>query len=693
MLRSLMTAVTGVKAHQTMLDVTGHNIANVNTPGYKKDFTVFQDLLYQTSQGASGPGDNRGGINPAQVGLGVTVASIETIHTQGGKQETGNKSDMMINGDGFFVLKSGASTLFSRAGAFIRDESNNLVQSGSGYRVQGYKMERDPLNPQKFIRSSEISDINIPMGKKMEARGTTQVNFQCNLDARSNAFLPIGFEDSPYNDSPCGEWSRVKIEGVEYDLKFDTTATGKDGKGYLTVTLKNGDKDVSFTLDMKGVDESGRPRFEYKGGEIELPNSGTPSTKITPAYPKDPNDPKVDLGILKLGDLDIPMFPRMHYKYVELTRQKADKTEEKLKLLVEFDERPKTHAKDKKEVKMTVWEFDKDGNITANSKHEVNIKITQDGKFDVNPPIGLKFDTDPFNVDNAVRLQASESGNALEFRAAKSGVTPALDNTALYQEPGGSVVIGGFHQTKKTIFDCQGNPHTLEVNFKKITENRWRWEAFLVDSEGKTTSSQPCNTGESVGTAGTFGAHGELSFCRCGQYCDVETNKAEIDLPFSLDGGKNQKVTLSFGGNGDPMNGVTQFASETTTKAVYQDGYTMGVLKDYSIGKDGTITGVYTNDQKQPLYRVALATFANQQGLEKVGDAAFTATVNSGEANIDAADSNGKGTITGGALEMSNVDLTEEFTRLIISQRGFQANTRVVTTSDQILEEVVNLKR
>ena len=83
MLRSLMTTVTSVKAHQTMLDVTGNNIANVNTTGYKKNFTIFQDLLYQTTQGASGPGDNRGGINPSQVGLGVTVASIETIHSQG----------------------------------------------------------------------------------------------------------------------------------------------------------------------------------------------------------------------------------------------------------------------------------------------------------------------------------------------------------------------------------------------------------------------------------------------------------------------------------------------------------------------------------------------------------------------------------------------------------------------------------
>jgi flagellar hook protein FlgE len=119
----------------------------------------------------------------------------------------------------------------------------------------------------------------------------------------------------------------------------------------------------------------------------------------------------------------------------------------------------------------------------------------------------------------------------------------------------------------------------------------------------------------------------------------------------------------------------------------------MGVLNDYTVSQDGTIIGVYTNDQKQPLYRVALAQFTNPQGLEKVGDTMFKETVNSGMANINAAMVNGGGSIAGSTLEMSNVDLTEEFTRLIIAQRGFQANTRVVTTSDQILEEVVNLKR
>ena len=226
---------------------------------------MFQDLLYQTTQGATGPGANRGGINPVQVGLGVSVAAIETIHTQGPAQYTGNKSDMMINGQGFFVLRSGDSRLFSRAGAFVRDKENNLVQSGTGYRVQGYAMERDPLNPTKFIRGSELSDINIPMGKKMEPRATSLVDFQCNLDSRSSAYLPYGFPDLPYNEQ-CG-WpgnpsgvAKIKMDGIEYDMSFKTNLASADGKGYLTVVIENGGAKQELLFDMVGIN-GGKPQL------------------------------------------------------------------------------------------------------------------------------------------------------------------------------------------------------------------------------------------------------------------------------------------------------------------------------------------------------------------------------------------------------------------------------------------------
>lgn len=688
MLRSLMTAVTGVRAHQTMLDVTGNNIANVNTTGFKKDFTLFQDLLYQTTQGATGPGANRGGINPVQVGLGVSVAAIETIHTQGPAQYTGNKSDMMINGQGFFVLRSGDSRLFSRAGAFVRDKENNLVQSGTGYRVQGYAMERDPLNPTKFIRGSELSDINIPMGKKMEPRATSLVDFQCNLDSRSSAYLPYGFPDLPYNEQ-CG-WpgnpsgvAKIKMDGVEYDMSFKTNLASANGKGYLTVVIENGGAKQELLFDMVGID-GGKPRLAagvHAPAAPVFPGSNPP-VNMTVEY----DDATGGLKIKNPSGATVFQYglkADMRYASFKLKNGAAE-----IPVIAEFDEAPGqlkgTPAK------LRLWYPAVPATVPQTMVPlEAKIHFKPDGKFDFAEPITGTFPPD-FNANN-LKIKVVSEGMALAVTQAKDLANPAEPFDTLSQ-----INQGGFHQTKKEIFDCQGNPYTLEVNFKKLTENRWRWEAFLLDSEGKQVMAEGCEdgTGTSSGNAGSIvptPSSGELAFCGCGPIC--EPNDVELEIPFSLKGMTNSKIKLNFGGHGDKMNGITQFASETTTKAVFQDGYAMGVLQDFNVGVDGTISGAYSNGQIQPLYRVALATFTNQQGLEKVGDTAFIPTINSGDPNIDAADTGEKGSITASTLEMSNVDLTEEFTRLIISQRGFQANTRVVTTSDQILEEVVNLKR
>ena len=684
MLRSLMTAVTGVKAHQTMLDVTGNNIANVNTTGYKKDFTIFQDLLYQTTQGASGPGANRGGINPAQVGLGVSVAAIETIHTQGPAQYTGNKSDMMINGEGFFVLRSGDNRLYSRAGAFMRDAENNLVQSGTGYRVQGYKMERDPLNPKNYVRSSTLADINIPMGKKMEPRATTMVDYQCNLDSRSSAYLPYGFPDLPYNDK-CG-WpgnpsgvAKIKMDGVEYDMSFKTNLASTDGKGYLTVTVENGGVKQEIVFDMVGID-GGKPKLAAGTHNPAAPIfPGTnPPVAMTLAY----DDSTGGLKIKNPGGATVFEYNlKSGMRYTSFTlKNGADETP----VIAEFDEAPGALAGTPATLRMWYPNTGGTGMVPLSAK----VHFKPDGKFDFVEPIEGTLPAG-FNANN-LKIAVVSSGMGLAVQQAKDLANPAEPFNTLAQ-----ISQGGFHQTKQEIFDCQGNRYTLEVNFKKLTENRWRWEAFLLDAEGKQVTGEFCEDGTtSSGSSSAIvpsPSSGELAFCGCGPICDPL--EQEIEIPFSLKGMTNSKIKLNFGGHGDKMNGVTQYASETTTKAVYQDGYAMGVLQDFNVGVDGTITGSYSNGQIQPLYRVALATFANQQGLEKVGETAFIPTINSGEPNIDAADSGGKGSIKGATLEMSNVDLTEEFTRLIISQRGFQANTRVVTTSDQILEEVVNLKR
>ncbi len=750
MLRSLMTAVTGVRAHQTMLDVTGNNIANANTTGFKKDFTVFADLMYQASKYASAPADTRGGINPAQVGLGVSVAAIETIHTQGSASYTGNPSDMMIQNSGFFIYKNGDINYYSRSGATVRDANSNLVQSGTGYLLQGYKIEEDPLNPSSYVRATDLSNVNIPLGRKLEAKATSEIQYQCNLDSRSNSYLPYGFADLPYN-AYCG-WdgneygtAKVTMREKEYDLSFQTNLDSTDGTNYMYIEMAQGASTSRIYFDMIQVNNDETPRLALttesdsvvgyitgNGTFAETLDEGVTGTPVfqfpgsNPAtyFVAEYND---DTGELKLRDLTFygedgseltdgttsenvvanptifkyNMKENMNYNSFMLEGTvdvDGTPTNVSYRVIAEFDESVVSRSNPASELgrtsaTLTMWYYDNSGENEedwAMKKMEANVFFNADGTFDsVEWPNGAEF-PQGFNADN---FRINADGETLSFQTAQNLESPGDAWDTL-----GSIYQGGYHSTKQTIYDCDGNTHTLEVNFKKITENRWRWEAFLVNDDGTTSNITPTPSS------------GEIEFCGCGPVCNAVTGdstytrkgnnnsaypnaEVEINIPFSLEGVANSTVKLNFGGDGDAMLGVTQFASETTTKPIYQNGYAMGVLESYSIAQDGTVTGSYSNGKNIPMYRIALATFANEQGLEKIGNTMFKETTNSGVANIDPAEVNGKGTIMAQYLEMSNVDLTEEFTHLIIAQRGFQANTRVITTSDQILEEVVNLKR
>lgn len=851
MLRALFTAVTGVRAHQTMLDVTGNNISNVNTTGFKKDNTLFADLMYQANKYAAGAGDSRGGINPAQVGLGVSVSAIETIHTQGSAQYTGNAADMMIQDKGFFVYSDGNMQLFSRSGALTLDANSDMVMSGTGYKLQGYQYEETPLDG--YQQSSTLSTVNIPLGQKIDASATTRVDYQCNLDSRSNAYLSYGFADLPFNTSVgWGEntngTARITMGGTEYDMSFVTSFDGTanlDGSGvnYLNITLANGGAETVLTFDMTEIDSDTQlpklslPRINaqpdgadeaytlsatlgeetgsglcvgWLDNNMNFVNSldgdfgltGTPTQEeldtYIPIYQFPGQTPPqyfavqyndqtgaIRLRQLAFTDADgndisaqattaglaadlqneealagatIKANPavftynikdNMNYTYFQLSGAPSIATADvaegepvnvRYNFIAEFDESVSREAGtpsdlSKTSSKLTLWYYgysnadaagyaaDDGSAVQAMHKLEANVYFNANGTFDSvewidvnndNAPLGYRIvnGTLPngdaagpnFQIAIGTSSAASSKADTLNFKQAQNLDTPgALDNAGLWTIQG-TAYQGGYHSTKLTIYDDNGKEHTLEVAFKKLTENRWRWEAFLVEHNEQTGEYDLVNI---IPTPNS----GEIEFDGSGRISNAVTSdnqrrgvtdrfpnaEVEITIPFSLEGTPNSVVTLNFGGGvgagGSALDGVTQFASETTTKPVYQNGYTMGVLKNYSVAIDGTITGSYDNGVNLPLYRVALATFANEQGLEKVGDSMFQATVNSGNANIDGATTNGKGKIMSQYLEMSNVDLTEEFTHLIIAQRGFQANTRVVTVSDQILEEVVNLKR
>ena len=814
MLRSLMTAVTGVRAHQTMLDVTGNNIANANTTGFKKDATIFADLMYQANKYASGAGDTRGGINPAQVGLGVSVSAIETIHTQGSGSYTGNPSDMMIQDKGFFVYSDGNSQLFSRSGALVLDANSDMVMSGQGYKLQGYKMEETPL--EGYQQAADLSTVNIPLGQKIDAKATTRVDYQCNLDSRSDAYLSYGFADLPFNVTAGWKGNStgtaiININGTDYDMSFTTdfeaqTNADTSGVHYLDVTIANGDNSAVITFDMVNVDSTtGLPKLALPklnaptGTATAVTGSlavGTGSfvgwlspdmtfidnpADVAAATVQDVLDTYIPVyqlpgqvppeyvaaqyddatGSLKLRHVEFtPDDPAAPVLDTDSTNIKANPTlftyniKDNMKytsfqlegnstlegdddpthvgpynFIAEFDESITVGTSAPSELsktssKMTLWYYGLSNGDGADAtatrpaavhKLDATVYFNADGTFDsvewdsVNDdaPLGYRIVDDAdwgaanFRISAGQSSSTSSKTDTLVFEQAQN-----LDDPANKWNAQGTVYQGGYHATKLTIYDDNGKEHTLEVTFKKITENRWRWEAFLVEQNefGEDVLSNVIPSPSS----------GEIEFDGSGRISNAVTGtdspqrrgdgndrypnaEVELTIPFSLNGQPNSVLTLNFGGGvgsgGSALDGVTQFASETTTKPVYQDGYTMGVLKNYSVAQNGLITGAYDNGVNIPLYRVVLATFTNEQGLEKVGNTMFRASVNSGNPNIDGATTNGKGSIMSQYVEMSNVDLTEEFTHLIIAQRGFQANARTVTVSDQILEEVVNLKR
>ena len=463
MMRSLYSGVSGLQNHQTRMDVIGNNISNVNTNGFKRGRVNFQDMVSQQMSGAAKPTDELGGVNPKEVGLGMTIASIDNVFTQGNLQSTGVSTDLAIQGNGFFLLKSGEESFYTRNGAFGLDRDGTLVNPANGMRVQGWMAEE--VNGQMLVSTAASpEDLIIPVGSKDPAKETTNVNFACNL----NKNTPEIMEGASADDIYKGTW------GTEQKI------------------------------------------YDSFGNE----------------------------HMLSVSFRRVPGNPNQWEATVQIDPDNADYTQTRVGL------------------------------------------GTTDG-------MGNTF---LVNFDNygALASISDSAGN--------------LSNTE------GQIVIQTSFAVAESNPDAEGNPYRQTLNIN-------------------------------LGTIGSF------------------------------------KDT------------ITQSASKSTTKAFYQDGYTMGYLDNFKIDSSGIITGVYSNGTNRTIGQIALASFANDRGLEKAGDNTYVESNNSGMARIGESGVAGKGTLMAGALEMSNVDLSEQMTDMIVTQRGFQSNAKTIQTADTLLETVLSLKR
>jgi flagellar hook protein FlgE len=407
MLRSMNSAIAGLRAHQTKLDVTGNNIANVNTVGYKSSTTVFEDTLSQVVRNGSAPTAQAGGTNPAQVGLGVKVAGITTNFEQGSAQNTGRSTDFMISGDGLFVTRAGNEQLYTRAGSFSYDAAGNLV-TPDGALLQGWMADDGVVDTNRAIGT-----LTVPFGDVMQPTET------------------------------------------------DTGAV---------------------------------------------------------------------------------------------------------------------------------------------------------------------------------------VGNLSSAAATGTGV-----------------------QTQMTMYDALGTPHQISLSFAKTGENTWSVTAR--DENDVTLAS----------TAGP------LAFDPVTGTLPAASQTFQITPDAGMAASWPGQITID-------LADLRQFGGPSGLTPARVDGNAMGSLQSISLSGDGTVMGVYSNNLREPIGKLALATFANPGGLAKAGNSSFRVADNSGQPAIGEP-GGGRGTLVAGALEMSNVDLAEEFTGLIVAQRGFQANSRVISSSDEVLQDLVNLKR
>ncbi|HEV7210292.1 MAG TPA: flagellar hook-basal body complex protein, partial [Blastococcus sp.] len=227
MLRSLFSAISGLQAHQTKMDVVGNNIANVNTVGFKSSTTVFEDTLSQILHNGSAPTANAGGTNPAQVGLGVKVAEITTNFGQGSAQSTGRASDFMISGDGFFVTKSGNQQTYTRAGSFDFDGSGRLV-TPDGNVLQGWMATNGAVNT-----NGPIGDLSVPFGQTLPPVATTTGAITGNLSAEASSSTPVG---NPVQT----QVTMYDPLGHAHQISYILTPTGTADQWGVTVKDENG---------------------------------------------------------------------------------------------------------------------------------------------------------------------------------------------------------------------------------------------------------------------------------------------------------------------------------------------------------------------------------------------------------------------------------------------------------------------
>ncbi len=643
MMSALFAGVSGLQNHMTKMNVVGDNIANINTIGYKGARVTFQESLVQTLRGAGRPVGNTGGTNPIQLGLGMNVSSVDNLFTQGGLETTGVLTDLAIQGSGFFVLSDGLSEYYTRAGAFGLDANSNLVNTATGYYVQGKMASSDGNIP----ATTALGNITLPFGQQDPARATARIELANNLNATATNSVALLVSSGTTNiDAVTG--TAINGAGGTHELTIagaqptNSTAAGTAVVGALNLT------DSLTTLGVTAAGLADGLNISVDGASA-IPLTGLTLTSTV-------SDVVAAINAIS------GMSAELTGGNLVVTRDYAGDGGQYNAVLTSGGADPDNII----ERLFTNGNGTNTFNVNNGTAHTFTVTDVFTPTGEVAKPavaLGLEINDTTGLVTGITGL--GEGGVRIISSSALAAGTATIETAETE------------HATSITAFDSQGGKHTVVFNFTKtLTPNTWKWEVETAGNESLRS-----------------GFNGQVTFTADGSLGSFTFDDLSSALVIDPNNGAAVMSIKIFPGTGGEHDGLTGFSTPFTAIAKNQDGYGMGMLDQISIDSQGTITGIFTNGIPRTLAQLVLADFNNQGGLLKAGETLFVASANSGDPIKGIAGTTVNATLSSGALESSNVDLAKEFTDIITSQRGFQANARVISTADQMLNELVNLKQ
>lgn len=673
MMRSLYSGVSGLKNHQTRMDVVGNNISNVNTTGFKSSRVTFSDTLNQTLSGASAPTENRGGTNPKQIGLGSATSSIDTLFTDGSVQSTGVNTDMCLSGNGLFVVKEGNSVYYTRNGNFKFDAQGYYVNT-DGMKVQGW-MADDAGN---LNTTGATGYIQIPAGKTMAATSTTVETYTKNLNSATTGYtigsILVNYADGTSETVTNYKASKEDVNTITLALSTGENITLDETAGFNFKAGETVDGKVLYTSAIQSV------KANATGGVTDLVlGKGTAVNKINGL------DSYKLAGPLNEGSFTVGGKYTLSGKITEVNATGTGTGEVKIKVdigngnEITLDVPPPatgTYAVgDAYSVSLPIESFKAQTGAEVTTANGKTAALTAD--LDVTTANQLYARKGTANeIINAISTKSKTiyKNNGKEVSTTNITTTDGQVLSGLIgKDYASNDIFYPSATTTATVYDSLGNAHSIQVLLTKTGENTW--ELALAGGGDSVTFDEPDGTTTTVSLTKT-----DLKFDQNGGYV---SGSGSLECVYS-NGASIQNVALN-------LAGLTQYSGSTTAFAS-NDGNAAGTLKSVSIDSAGVITGTYTNGINRQEGQVAVAQFNNAAGLTKTGNSLYTESNNSGTPNVGTV--NGLGcAVTPSALEMSNVDMASELTDMIVTQRGYQSNSKIITVSDELLETLINMKR